>query len=295
MEHYNVTSYGENGMSTAGWSLIVVPTGLTALVLVLSVHLRFWLLAAAFAFAAIALCILLITLVAIQLETCRRVTVSTTGIVERRFSITGLKTRRIYHEDIRELRASLQGTELVRLTAYSHNNAEITLLTCIVENFTDQAQFIARLLDKPYVLSVGCPRSPQQRERNDLDSPDFVKIDTWNRKITLEYLDRPATELIFQAVLSVTVVGQANPISYDIGTKTEHYEYVYQPTIHFVDGTSQLLQRFCSIEAGKTEQSEALLSATRFARYIFSCISGEAGEAEYNNSAAATGELMDVK
>jgi hypothetical protein len=211
---------------------------------------------------------LLLCILSIHLKSLQRIIVAPTGLTVEQTTFTGKRKTRYRVDELIKLQATVHTKDLVVLNAEIKDAGEITLLCLPIEQFKSQAQFIVDALGINYVLAFSCPLSLVPRSRPAVTCPNFTRIDPLRRKLILERPDVSTIEIPFDQVTSISIIAQTEALSFAIDSAFPMYEYSYQPAILFSDGSTQLLQRFRSLEQSVTVQSDALTTAKKFAHYL---------------------------
>jgi hypothetical protein len=157
------------------------------------------------------------------------------------------------------LTATLQGKDMLRLTARCKTSGPISVVTTAFDEFDEYADRTSKLLNIPSILTLTCSHTT---------AADFVHIDRKRHILAIEALDGRRSEITFDAVSAVMVVGDHEPSIFDYVHDNPRFEYAFHTSIEFSDGSHLPLRTFASLEPRIAERSSALLAAMQLAEYL---------------------------
>jgi hypothetical protein len=246
---------------------MLVPALILSVALAVTIHLRCWNVTAALGLAGIAMIAFLFSMIEVELKSNSRVEISRSGITtySRPFAFT--ENRHYECGAIRELRASLQGVNVIELSAMIDDHYRVSLFTAELSDFSRLASHVAEILSMSYVVALNCPKAAFPTGQSPISAPATVTVDPAHRELIVRTLDSPPLSIPFEHIERVTVEGKTETLYGGCECSLPPTEYICQPAVHLTTGTL-LLERFQCFESENMAESRAFVNAGRFADFL---------------------------
>jgi hypothetical protein len=267
-----VTNYNSSPLSAPGWLLSILPTLLGVIGIAVAYSLQLWPSMTILVVLTLVFFGFFVTIASVQLQSQQTVTITGEGVREEYYGVFGRMSMQFSKTEITNFSICPDTGDMVRLVLDFTNGRQLILLTVPIDSLQWYAPRITELLNHSYVLTVPCTSAMNCVASDEIEQPDFVIFEPELKRILLDMPDNRRVEVPFSHIDCVPVVGKKNATECEYLTGSRVFEYLYQPALRLRDGSEYLLQRFRSIESAPTTNSDALISAHRFADYVTSCL-----------------------